>query len=154
MLTVSYFTFLLFGCYRFNANKIFYYTVVTSQLCSNIINQLMRTTSTVMQLHQRLKINDESTGTGRNNNLMLKELENAVIMTQTMLTKITTRNTSNSGTDLYSFNTTHSLNNNQDRINNNLNNNLSKQGNGEYIQMMDKCSDLLNKVQKQVNSSS
>lgn len=113
----------------------------------------MRTTSTVIQLHQRLQTNDEASGTGRNNNLMLKELENAVIMTQTMLTKITTRNRNNSSTDLYSFNTTHSLNNNQDRINNNYNNNLSKQGNGEYIQMMDKCSDLLDKVQKQVNSN-
>ena len=128
--------------------------LVTSQLCSNIINQLMHTTSTVMKLHQRLKTDDESENTGRNNNLMLKELENAVIMTQTMLTKITTRNTNNSSNELYSFNTSHSLNNNQERINNNRNNNLSKQGNGEYIQMMDKCSDLLNKVQKQVNSSS
>lgn len=50
----------------------------------------MVTTNNVMQLHQRLRTNDEPTSTG-NNNLMLKELENAVIMTQSMLTKITTR---------------------------------------------------------------
>jgi mitogen-activated protein kinase binding protein 1 len=63
---------------------------VTTQLCSSLINQLMVTTNNVMQLHQRLRTNDEPTSTG-NNNLMLKELENAVIMTQSMLTKITTR---------------------------------------------------------------
>lgn len=63
---------------------------VTTQLCSSLINQLMLTTNNVMQLHQRLRSNDEPTSTG-NNNLMLKELENAVIMTQSMLTKITTR---------------------------------------------------------------
>lgn len=64
--------------------------LVTTQLCSSLINQLMVTTNNVMQLHQRLRSSDEPTSTG-NNNLMLKELENAVIMTQSMLTKITTR---------------------------------------------------------------
>lgn len=53
----------------------------------------MQTTSSVIQLHQRLKTSDEGVGnqvgSGRNNTLMLKELENAVIMTQNMLTKIT-----------------------------------------------------------------
>lgn len=40
---------------------------------------------------------------------------------------------------------------NQDRLNNNHN----AQTNGEYIQMIDKCSDLLNKVQiqKHVNNN-
>jgi hypothetical protein len=40
---------------------------------------------------------------------------------------------------------------NQDRLNNNHN----AQSNGEYIQLIDKCSDLLNKVQiqKHVNNS-
>jgi mitogen-activated protein kinase binding protein 1 len=52
---------------------------------------LMHTTKSVICLHQRLKTNDETTGSGRSNNLMLKELENAVIMTQNMLTKITNR---------------------------------------------------------------
>lgn len=66
------------------------FTSATSQLCSNLINQLMHTTTSVLQLHQRLKTT-EDTNSGRNNNLMLKELENAVIMTQTMLTKITNR---------------------------------------------------------------
>lgn len=66
--------------------------VVTNQLCSNIINQLVQTTTSVIQLHQRLKSNDESGGgSGRNNSLMIKELENAVIMTQNMLTKVTNR---------------------------------------------------------------
>lgn len=65
---------------------------VTNQLCSNIINQLVQTTTSVIQLHQRLKSNDESGGgSGRNNSLMIKELENAVIMTQNMLTKVTNR---------------------------------------------------------------
>jgi hypothetical protein len=71
--------------------KLSFNFTVTSQLCSNIINQLMHTTNSVLCLHQRLKTNDEATGTGRSNNLMLKELENAVIMTQNMLTKITNR---------------------------------------------------------------
>ncbi|XP_021703185.1 uncharacterized protein LOC5568929 isoform X3 [Aedes aegypti] len=63
---------------------------ITNQLCSNIINQLVQTTTSVIQLHQRLKSNDESGGgSGRNNSLMIKELENAVIMTQNMLTKVT-----------------------------------------------------------------
>lgn len=48
----------------------------------------METTNSVMQLHQRLRATDEPTSTG-NNGLMLKELENAVIMTQSVLTKIT-----------------------------------------------------------------
>lgn len=50
----------------------------------------MNTANAVLQLHQRLRSADEPTSTG-NNNLMLKELENAVIMTQNVLTKITTR---------------------------------------------------------------
>lgn len=66
------------------------FVLVTTQLCSSLITQLMMTTNNVMQLHQRLRSNDEPTSTG-NNNLMLKELENAVVMTQSMLTKITNR---------------------------------------------------------------
>lgn len=51
----------------------------------------MHTTNSVIQLHSRLRTTDtDNSGTG-NNNLMLKELENAVIMTQNMLTKITNR---------------------------------------------------------------
>lgn len=42
-----------------------------------------------MQLHQRLKTSEESTS-GARNKAMMKELENAVMMTQSMLTKITT----------------------------------------------------------------
>lgn len=64
----------------------FPFLLVTSQLCSNIISQLMQTTNSVMQLHNRLKYSDEPSES-RNNNMMLKELENAVIMTQNMLTK-------------------------------------------------------------------
>lgn len=61
-------------------------------MCSSIINQLIQTTNSVIQLHQKLKTNDDVSGVSNNNqsnSLMLKELENAVIMTQTMLTKIT-----------------------------------------------------------------
>lgn len=51
----------------------------------------MVTTNSVMQLHQRLKNNEESSnGTDNRKQEMLKELENAVMMTQSMLTKITT----------------------------------------------------------------
>ncbi|XP_055599901.1 uncharacterized protein LOC129749077 isoform X2 [Uranotaenia lowii] len=96
---------------------------LTNQLCSNIINQLVQTTSSVIQLHQRLKSNDESSGgSGRNaNSLMIKELENAVIMTQNMLTKVTNRN-----------------------IGGDLNNSTS---------MYEKCNDILNQVQKHVNNN-
>lgn len=98
---------------------------LTNQLCSNIINQLVQTTTSVIQLHQRLKSNDESGGgSGRNNSLMIKELENAVIMTQNMLTKVTNRNIGG------------------DSIN--LNNSTS---------MYEKCNDILNQVQKHVNNN-
>lgn len=50
----------------------------------------MVTTNSVMQLHQRLKSNDDTSASGTRNKEMLRELENAVMMTQTMLTKITT----------------------------------------------------------------
>lgn len=63
---------------------------VTSQLLTNIITQLMTTTNSVMQLHQRLKNTEETSSTpDTRNQEMLKELENAVMMTQSMLTNIT-----------------------------------------------------------------
>uniref|UniRef100_A0A182QM09 MABP1/WDR62 second WD40 domain-containing protein n=1 Tax=Anopheles farauti TaxID=69004 RepID=A0A182QM09_9DIPT len=102
---------------------------LTNQLCTNIINQLVQTTSTVIQLHQRLRSSDESSMNGRNNSLMLKELENAVIMTQNMLTKVTSRNQSDG------------INNNS--ISNNTNNQI----------MYEKCADMLNQVQKHVNNN-
>lgn len=55
-----------------------------------MISQLKQTTNSVMQLHQRLKVSDETNGT-RNNNFMIQELEKAVIMAQNMLTKIINR---------------------------------------------------------------
>lgn len=98
---------------------------LTNQLCSNIINQLVQTTTSVIQLHQRLKSNDESGGgSGRNNSLMIKELENAVIMTQNMLTKVTNRNIGS------------------DSINHN-----------NSTSMYEKCNDILNQVQKHVNNN-
>ncbi|XP_053666866.1 uncharacterized protein LOC128715968 [Anopheles marshallii] len=103
---------------------------LTNQLCTNIINQLVQTTSTVIQLHQRLKSNDEASINGRNNSLMLKELENAVIMTQNMLTKVTNRN-------------------HNDGINNN--NSMSNNTNNQI--MYEKCVDMLNQVQKHVNNN-
>lgn len=52
----------------------------------------MVTTNSVMQLHQRLKTSEESSnGTDNRKQDMLKELENAVMMTQSMLTKITNK---------------------------------------------------------------
>lgn len=52
----------------------------------------MGTTNSVMQLHQRLKTSEESSnGTDNRKQDMLKELENAVMMTQSMLTKITNK---------------------------------------------------------------
>lgn len=60
----------------------------TAQLCTNLINQLVMTTNNVLQLHQKLQSREDSSNNG-NNDYMLKELENAVVMTQNMLTKIT-----------------------------------------------------------------
>lgn len=49
----------------------------------------MITTNSVMQLHQRLKNTEESSnGTDNRKQDMLKELETAVMMTQSMLAKI------------------------------------------------------------------
>lgn len=62
---------LIFGCFHFAAK---------SQV-HNVINKLYTTTQTVLQLHANLRNCEDS--------LMLKELENAVIMTQNMLTNIT-----------------------------------------------------------------
>lgn len=72
---------------------------VTAQLCSNIISQLMQTTNSVMQLHQRLTSDaDPATSAttasalppnGRQKHQMLKELESAVHMTQAMLKQVT-----------------------------------------------------------------
>ncbi|XP_053672598.1 uncharacterized protein LOC128722930 [Anopheles nili] len=102
---------------------------ITNQVCTNIINQLVQTTSSVIQLHQRLKSSDETSINRRNNSLMLKELENAVIMTQNMLTKVTNRN-------------------HNDGINNNT---MSNNTNNQI--MHEKCVDMLNQVQKHVNNN-
>lgn len=73
-----------------NSNVFFLVFAVTSQLLTNIITQLMTTTNSVMQLHQRLKNTEETSSTPDNRNQeMLKELESAVMMTQSMLTNIT-----------------------------------------------------------------
>uniref|UniRef100_A0A336LUB0 CSON000897 protein n=1 Tax=Culicoides sonorensis TaxID=179676 RepID=A0A336LUB0_CULSO len=133
---------------------------MTSQICSNLINQLMHTTSSVIQLHQRLKMSDEigNQGSGRNNTIMLKELENAVKMTQNMLTKITNNRNNSGETGIY----TSYITNSHDRATINItptNNHSSvssasssNQNNGDFNQLMDKCSDLLSKVQRHVNS--
>lgn len=76
---------------------------VTPQLCSGIINQLRVTIQSVLQLHERLR--DEGEGSAANGGeqqqkesnsanflVMRSELENAVMMTQTMLTNITNNN--------------------------------------------------------------
>ncbi|XP_037904437.1 mitogen-activated protein kinase-binding protein 1 isoform X7 [Hermetia illucens] len=107
----------------------------TSQLCSNIISMLNTTTNAVLQLHSRLKHSDETSGS-RNNNLMLKELENAVIMTQNMLTKITNKSDNNNMHVSFAPNEQH--------------NSLE---NGDYLLMMNKCADLLNKVRNKHKSN-
>ena len=76
---------------------------MTPQLCSGIINQLRVTIQSVLQLHERLR--EESGGQGdsrvgggqdggdsANFLTMRSELENAVMMTQNMLTNITNNN--------------------------------------------------------------
>lgn len=68
----------------FNLEKILILIILSFSAKSqvhNVINKLYTTTQTVLQLHANLRNCEDS--------LMLKELENAVIMTQNMLTNIT-----------------------------------------------------------------
>ncbi|XP_055837405.1 uncharacterized protein LOC129905836 isoform X3 [Episyrphus balteatus] len=96
----------------------------------NIINKLYTTTTAAMQLHAKLKnCEDSPTSTG-NNNLMLKELENAVIMTQQMLTNITNKNDKNSSQTLSS-----SFSGNEVNLEN-----------GDFLTMVNNCADLLSNV--------
>lgn len=80
---------------------------MTPQLCSGIINQLRVTIQSVLQLHERLREEggggseeaggdvQERDSNGANFLTMRSELENAVMMTQNMLTNITNNNNSN-----------------------------------------------------------
>lgn len=90
----------------------FFFYTVTPQLCSGIINQLRVTIQSVLQLHERLReeagsggrggngeggeggVSDETGGNSANFLTMRSELENAVMMTQNMLTNITNNNRS------------------------------------------------------------
>lgn len=56
---------------------------------TQIINMLNTTTNAVLQFHSKLKSEEQSASSANNNNLMLKELENAVIMFQNMLMNVT-----------------------------------------------------------------
>lgn len=86
----------------------------------NVINKLYSTTQTVLQLHANLRNCEDS--------LMLKELENAVIMTQNMLTNITQNKTDKSNQLAnHSFTTTEQKN----------------LENGDYLMMVNNCADLL-----------
>uniref|UniRef100_A0A1A9WKM8 MABP1/WDR62 second WD40 domain-containing protein n=1 Tax=Glossina brevipalpis TaxID=37001 RepID=A0A1A9WKM8_9MUSC len=86
----------------------------------NVINKLYSTTQTVLQLHANLRNCEDS--------LMLKELENAVIMTQNMLTNITqTKTDKNNQHANHSFTTTEQKN----------------LENGDYLMMVNNCSDML-----------
>uniref|UniRef100_W8BAN5 Mitogen-activated protein kinase-binding protein 1 n=1 Tax=Ceratitis capitata TaxID=7213 RepID=W8BAN5_CERCA len=86
----------------------------------NVINNLYTTTQTVMQLHANLKNCEDS--------LMLKELENAVIMTQNMLTNITqNKNDKNHTQHSHAYTTTEQAN----------------LDNGDYLMMVNNCADLL-----------
>lgn len=55
----------------------------------NVINTLFTTTTAAVQLHAKLKSSEDTNTSSCSNNLMLKELENALIMAQNMLTCIT-----------------------------------------------------------------
>ncbi|KAI8124958.1 WD repeat-containing protein 62 [Lucilia cuprina] len=69
----------------------------------NVINKLYTTTQTVLQLHANLRNCEDS--------LMLKELENAVIMTQNMLTNITqNKNDKNNQHPNHTYSTTEQAN--------------------------------------------
>ncbi|XP_067624313.1 mitogen-activated protein kinase-binding protein 1 isoform X1 [Eurosta solidaginis] len=86
----------------------------------NVINNLYTTTQTVMQLHANLKNCEDS--------LMLKELENAVIMTQNMLTNITQNKNDKTNSQLnHTYTTTEQAN----------------LDNGDYLMMVNNCADLL-----------
>ncbi|XP_054743438.1 uncharacterized protein LOC129248047 isoform X4 [Anastrepha obliqua] len=86
----------------------------------NVINNLYTTTQTVMQLHANLKNCEDS--------LMLKELENAVIMTQNMLTNITqNKNDKTNSQHSHAYTTTEQAN----------------LDNGDYLMMVNNCADLL-----------
>ncbi|XP_055713007.1 uncharacterized protein LOC129807634 isoform X2 [Phlebotomus papatasi] len=103
--------------------------------CSRLINQLMLTTNSVVQLHSRLRQTEEGSGS----NFMLQELENAVVMTQNMLTKVTNqKNNKDSNTSPFSAGQ--------------QNQHINRLENGEYVQMREKCTDMLNKVQNMNNS--
>lgn len=66
--------------------------LAVSQQCTNIISQLIHTTTSVIQLHNKLNSigDDDSVGKSRKGN-MLRELEDAVLLTQTMLKKVMNR---------------------------------------------------------------
>ncbi|KAM7350862.1 WD repeat domain 62 isoform 5-T15 [Cochliomyia hominivorax] len=89
----------------------------------NVINKLYTTTQTVLQLHANLRNCEDS--------LMLKELENAVIMTQNMLTNITqNKNDKNNQHSNHTYSTTEQAN----------------LENGDYMMMVNNCADLLSNL--------
>ncbi|XP_055682850.1 mitogen-activated protein kinase-binding protein 1 isoform X2 [Lutzomyia longipalpis] len=104
--------------------------------CSRLINQLMLTTNSVVQLHSRLRQTEDG---GGGSNYMLQELENAVVMTQTMLTKVTNQKNNKDTNNPFSAGQ--------------QNQHINRLENGEYVQMREKCTDMLNKVQNMNNNS-
>lgn len=127
--------------------------VVSSQSIASIISQLMVTTNSVMQLHQKLKNNEDSTTPGNRNKEMLKELENAVMMTQSMLTKITPNRYKKMKNHYFflilSIYCLFLCSSSETR----QNNDLTTKNNENFMEMMDKCSDILQRVQKHVQHS-
>ncbi|XP_073825223.1 WD repeat domain 62 isoform X7 [Musca autumnalis] len=85
----------------------------------NVINKLYTTTQTVLQLHANLRNCEDS--------LMLKELENAVIMTQNMLTNITQNKNDKNQQPNHAYSSTEQAN----------------LDNGDYMMMVNNCADLL-----------
>ncbi|KAH8412340.1 hypothetical protein KR009_001384 [Drosophila setifemur] len=94
----------------------------------NVINKLYTTTQATMQLHANLK-----------NSLLLKELENALIMSRNMLNSIPTNRqvekTNNGGAGGVGSSSSGGLNHDQ----------LSAE-NGDYLMMVNNCADLLSNL--------
>ncbi|KRG02842.1 mitogen-activated protein kinase-binding protein 1 isoform X8 [Drosophila mojavensis] len=114
-----------------------YETAESEALVHNVINKLYTTTQSAMQLHANLK-----------NSLLLKELENAVIMSRNMLGSIThnrqnEKSPSGQGYNVSSGPAGGDLGdvNNREQISG-----TGNLENGEYLMMVNNCADLLSNL--------
>ncbi|XP_032576559.1 mitogen-activated protein kinase-binding protein 1 isoform X2 [Drosophila sechellia] len=92
----------------------------------NVINKLYTTTQAAMQLHANLK-----------NTLLLKELENALIMSRNMLSSITNRQADKTNNGGGGLGVGGSGGLNHDQLN---------ADNGDYLMMVNNCADLLSNL--------